>query len=70
MRVQAKEVTRKQRFDAALALAGLSLGEWAEKQGVSRQHLYLVLTDERTPGAELDAAITGFIAKHLPPEAA
>lgn len=68
--IQAKSANRYQKFRAALALAGGQFGTWAEKQGVSRQHLHLVLTGERIPGAELDQAISTFIAQHLRESAA
>lgn len=63
--IQAKGANRYQKFRAALALAGVGFSAWATKQGVSRAHLHLVLRNERTPGAELDAAITSFIEKYL-----
>lgn len=59
--------TRKQRFDAAVKLSGLSLDRWLEEYagGISRTHLYLVLTEERKGGAELNAAIDELIEKYL-----
>lgn len=63
--IQAKSANRYQKFRAALALAGVQFGDWATAQGISRQHLHMVLTGDRTPGAELDSAITTFIVKHL-----
>jgi hypothetical protein len=57
--------TRKQRFEAALSLAGLSYREWCEAQGISRQHLYVVLIGERPASAELNAAIDATIEKYL-----
>lgn len=58
--------TRKQRFDAALSLAGMTLQEWCDLHGdVSRQHVRFVLTGERDAGAELSAAIDATIEKYL-----
>jgi hypothetical protein len=62
--------TRKQRFTAALELAGLTIGQWCELHEVSRTHLYLVFEGERVPGADLDAAIDSTISKYLGPVAA
>ena len=39
--------TRKRRFLAALDLAGLTQGEWAAREGISANHLYLVLHGKR-----------------------
>jgi DNA-binding CsgD family transcriptional regulator len=36
-------LTRKARFRAALALAGLTAKEWAEQEGYSENHMYLFL---------------------------
>lgn len=60
------EPTRKQRFESALVLAGLTLEGWAELHGISRQHLRLVFLGDRKPSAELDMAISETIAKYLP----
>lgn len=57
--------TRKQRFDAAVKLSGLSQTAWAEMHDVSREHLRYVLLGERQAGAELDAAIDATISKYL-----
>jgi hypothetical protein len=62
--------TRKQRFEAALRLAGLTVGQWCELHKVSRTHLYFVFEGDRVPGAELDAAIDATIGKYLGPVAA
>lgn len=71
MRLPDKTPTRKQRFNAALDLAGLTLLQWrTEIYPVSGQHLNEVLNGERDAGAELDAAINRTINKYLPPEAA
>jgi hypothetical protein len=57
--------TRKQRFLAALGLAGLTLNQWCELHGVSRTHLYFVFEGDRVPSADLDAAIDATIEKYL-----
>jgi hypothetical protein len=63
--------TRKQRFNAALSLAGLSLEQWrTEHYVVSGHHLNAVLNGEREASAELNAAIDGLIQKYLPRDAA
>jgi len=60
--------TRKQRFNAALALAGLTSTHFrTEIHVVSSQHLNEVLNGDRDGGPELNAAIDGLIAKYLPP---
>lgn len=63
---------RKERFEAALKLAGLTAEEWAavpEEQGgggeITRQHLYLVLKGERQ-SPPLLARIDAFIDKMAP----
>lgn len=70
MMVQTKGAHRKRQFGAALKLAGMTVNEWVARQNVTRQHLDYVLRDERKPSAELDEAISSFIAKHLPESAA
>lgn len=61
------EPTRKQRFNAALDLAGLTSLQWrTELFPVSAQHLNEVLNGERDGGPELNAAIDALIAKYLP----
>ena len=58
--------TRKQRFEAALKLAGLTVEEWrTEHYKVSWQHLNEVFKGERVASAELNAAIDGMIEKYL-----
>lgn len=65
------EPTRKQRFNAALQLAGMTQREWLDAHhDVSVEHLYKVLIGERTGAPEFEAAIDGFIAKYLPDVAA
>jgi len=63
--------SRKQRFQAALKLAGLTTEGWcSEHGGVTSEHLRLVLGGERTGSADLNAAIDGLIEKYLPNVAA
>jgi hypothetical protein len=60
------EPTRKQRFEAALKLAGLTVEQWrTDYYSVSAQHLNEVWKGERKSSAELDAAIDAVIAKYL-----
>lgn len=60
--------TRKQRFEAALKLAGLTVEEWRTSiYSVSAQHLNEVWKGERKASAELNAAIDAVINKYLPP---
>jgi hypothetical protein len=71
MTLSTPEPTRKQRFNAALQLAGMTQREWlAANHAVGVDHLYRVLMGERTGAPELEAAIDGFIAKYLPDVAA
>jgi hypothetical protein len=63
--------TRKQRFEAALRLAGLTLEEWrTEHYQVSWTHINAVFSGEREASAELNAAIDATIEKYLGPVAA
>ena len=64
--------TRKQRFEAALKLAGMTVEEWrATVYRVSAQHLGEVWKNDldaeagRMPSAELNAAIDSTIEKYL-----
>ena len=53
----AKRLPRKTAFRAALIEAGMTVTAWAERNRVSRTHLYLVLEGDREPSAELAAKI-------------
>jgi hypothetical protein len=67
LRLPAANPTRKQRFNAALELAGMTIEQWrVDVHRVSRGHLHRVLSGEENGGAELDAAIDATIAKYLP----
>jgi hypothetical protein len=62
--------SRKQRFNAALELAGMTIQQWcASVHPISRGHLHRVLSGEENASAELDAAIDATIAKYLPSSA-
>jgi hypothetical protein len=75
MTLPTNEPARKQRFAAALALAGLTKKRWRmEHHAVSGTHLDQVLNgdnDQRRGGAVLNASIDALIAQWLPdsPEA-
>ena len=56
-------IERRKRLRAALAQEGLTVNAFVAALGVSRQHLYYVLTGERR-SPRLEAAIQRVIAKH------
>jgi len=58
-------IDRKSAFKAALAVAGMTVTEWCEAQGISRPHLYQTL-DGLRDSARLMAKVDGFVAEHLP----
>jgi hypothetical protein len=65
------EPTRKQRFNAALELAGITAKEWAATYSdFGYEHLYRVLTGERDGSEAYNETIDRFIAKYLPSQAA
>jgi len=55
---------RKERFKAALALAGVKAQDWCDENDVTPQHLARVLDNERD-SHRLTEAVDAFIAKHL-----
>ena len=55
--------SRQQLFRAALAIAGITGTQWAEEQGVTRQHVWQVLAGVRE-SKTLTEAVDAFIAKH------
>lgn len=57
--------TRKQRFRAALVLAGQTMEQWAAERDLTAGHVSQVLDDKRE-SMRLDAEIDAFIARHLP----
>lgn len=56
---------RKQRFQAALALTGMTQAGFADKHDIDPGHLSKVLSGERVSG-KLVSKIDAFIAKYLP----
>lgn len=66
MRLPEAKPTRKQRFEAALKLAGLTVEEWRTKHyRVSWTHLDAVFSGARDGSKELNDAIDAVIAKYL-----
>jgi hypothetical protein len=60
--------TRKQRFEAALKLAGLTMEQWrTDVYPVSWTHLDAVFANERVGSAALNGAIDALIDKYLQP---
>lgn len=55
---------RKERFKAALALAGMKATDWCEANDVTPQHLARVLGEERESN-RLNDLVDAFIAQHL-----
>lgn len=55
---------RKRQFKAALALAGMSLNDFARSMGVSQWHVYKVLAGRES--GRLEAEIEAFIARYVP----
>lgn len=53
---------RKARFRAALFLAGMSVQEFADSVGITRQHLNATLREDRESGS-LTAKVDAFIAE-------
>jgi hypothetical protein len=71
MNLQKPQPTRKQRFEAALKLAGMTTEQWCtEYHVVSRHHLNECFRGNRDFGPELTTAIDRFIRRHLTSEAA
>lgn len=52
--------SRKAKFNAALALVGMTKTEWADSAGVTRQHVNALLREERE-SSKLDEKIDTFI---------
>jgi hypothetical protein len=68
MTLPANQPTRKQRFNAALDLAGITNEAWRrDHHQVSAQHLNEVLNGPREGSAELNAAIDDLIDRYLVP---
>lgn len=59
--------TRKQWFDAALALDGMTIKQWTTTvYVVESSYLHRVLVGEYPGGADLNAAINATIGQHFP----
>lgn len=58
------KTSRKQLFRAALAIAGLTAGQWAEREGLTAMHLSMVLNGKRD-SARLGEKIDAFVRTHL-----
>jgi predicted transcriptional regulator len=56
--------SRKQRFLAALDIAGLTQESWAAREGITYQHLYMVLKGERESQSLMDR-IDAFVIEQL-----
>lgn len=55
---------RKRQFKAALALAGMTVMDFARVQGISQWHVYKVLSGRES--GRLETEIEAFIAKWVP----
>lgn len=55
---------RKQLFNAALAITGLTAREWAEREGVTAGHLSMILADKRS-NDEITKRIDAYVRKHM-----
>lgn len=61
--------TRKQRFQIALVMAGMSARQWCrDYYEVSHQHLSACLAEKREMNPDLKAAIDRFIDKYVGPD--
>jgi hypothetical protein len=58
------KTSRKQLFRAALAIAGLTAGEWAEQVGITPQWLSIVLNG-KDESITLTEKIDAFIVTHM-----
>lgn len=71
MKLPTAKPSRKQRFEAALKLAGMTLDQWCvEYHEVSRHHLNECFRGNREFGPELNASIDRFIGTYLKDNAA
>lgn len=59
-----RKTTRKQLFNAALAIAGLTAKQWGEREGVTSGHLSMILADKRANDG-IARKIDAFIRKHM-----
>jgi hypothetical protein len=60
--------SRKQLFRAALAIAGLTAAQWADRESITPEHLSRVLNSRRESGTLIEK-IDAFIAEKLPDHA-
>lgn len=64
-KVPKEKPSRKQQFRAALALAGLTAKEWADREGIDETYLSRVLNEQRTNEAII-AKVDAFTKRHFP----
>lgn len=57
-------VTRKARFRAALAMAGLTASAWAEGEEITESYLSMILAGQRQNN-DVEQKIAAFTEKHL-----
>lgn len=67
--MQRTKDSRKARFRAALALAGLTQEQWADREGITASHLSRVLAGERDSGRLMEK-VSAFTEKVLKSNAA
>jgi hypothetical protein len=67
--VAPKRLTRKERFRAAVRVAGITAKQWCKDNEITEQHLYAVLGGKRE-SARLTEKVDAFIAAHGAPRAA
>lgn len=60
---------KRKEFRAALALAGLTLTKWAERQDVTPEHVWQVLSGNRESN-RLMQEVDALISEYLPESAA
>jgi hypothetical protein len=58
------KTSRKQLFQAARALAGITAAQWADHEDITPEHLSLVLNGKRE-SARLVEKVDAFIREHL-----
>lgn len=58
------KTSRKQLFRAALAIAGLTAAQWADREGITPQWLSMVL-NEKDVSLTLGEKIDAFVREHL-----
>lgn len=63
-RVAQAGATRKARFRAALAMAGLTASAWASQEKVTESYLSMILNGQRT-NPDVEQKIAAFTERHL-----